>query len=72
MRGLPGTESLRVIERYSRPTIGLTNIEVTIEDPMAYTKPWTVKLSWRLVPDTDLIESICEENSRDLPHMIGK
>jgi hypothetical protein len=72
MRGLPGTESLRVIERYSRPNIGHINIDVTIDDPMAYTKPWSVKLSWKLVPDTDLIESICEENSKDLPHMVGK
>ena len=72
MRGLPGTEELKVTERYSRPNIGRINIDVTIDDPKAYTKPWTVKLSWRLVPDTDLIESICEENSRDLPHMVGK
>ena len=48
------------------------NIDVLIDDPMAYTKPWSVKLSWKLVPDTDLIESICEENSKDLPHMVGK
>ena len=72
MRGLPGTEALHVIERYTRPTIGRINIDVTIDDPMAYTKPWSVRLSWRLVPDTDLIESICEENNRDLPHMVGK
>jgi hypothetical protein len=31
-----------------------------------------VNLQWALQPDTDLIESICEENSRDLPHMVGK
>ena len=72
MRGLPGTESLKVTERYSRPNIGRINIDVTIDDPKAYTKPWNVKLSWRLVPDTDLIESICEENNKDLPHMVGK
>jgi hypothetical protein len=72
MRGLPGTEALRIIERYTRPTIGKINIEVTIDDPMAYTKPWKVQLTWRLVPDTDLIESICEENSKDKPHMVGK
>lgn len=72
MRGLPGTESLRVIERFTRPTIGTINIDVTIEDPMAYTKPWTAKLGWKLIPDTDLIESICEENSKDVPHMVGK
>jgi len=72
MRGLPGTESLKVIERYSRPTIGRINIDITIDDPKAYTKPWTVKLTWNLIPDTDLIESICEESSKDLPHMVGK
>jgi hypothetical protein len=72
MRGLPGTEQLHVIEKYSRPSIGRVDIEVTIDDPKAYTKPWTVKLAWRLVPDTDLIESICEEGSRDKEHMVGK
>lgn len=72
MRGLPGTESLRVIERYTRPTIGVINIDVTIDDPKAYSKPWSVKLAWRLVPDTDLIESICEENNKDPQHMMGK
>jgi len=72
MRGLPGTESLRVIERYSRPNTGVMNIDVTIDDPKAYTKPWNVRLTWRLVPDTDLIESICEENNRDPAHMVGK
>ena len=45
---------------------------MTTDDLKAYTKPWNVKLAWRLVPDTDLIESICEENDKDLPHMVGK
>ena len=48
------------------------DIEVTIDDPEAYTKPWNVNLAWRLIPDTDLIESICEENNRDPVHMVGK
>jgi hypothetical protein len=39
---------------------------------VAYTRPWNVRLSWDLQPDTDLIESICEENNKDLPHMVGK
>ncbi len=72
MRGLPGTEALRVTERFSRPKVGHMDIEVTIDDPDAYTKPWTVNLAWRLLPDTDLIESICEENNRDPAHMVGK
>jgi hypothetical protein len=72
MRGLPATEALRVVERYSRPTVGRIDIAVTIDDPKAYTRPWEVSLQWALLPDTDLIESICEENNRDLPHMVGK
>jgi hypothetical protein len=72
MRGLPGTEALKVTERYTRPTMGRMNIKVTIDDPKAYTKPWDQTIIWRLEPDTDLIESICEENNRDLPHMVGK
>ncbi len=72
MRGLPGTEALHVTERFSRPKIGHMDVAVTIDDPQAYTKPWTVNLAWRLEPDTDLIESICEENNRDPAHMVGK
>ncbi len=72
MRGLPATEALHVTERFTRPTIGRVNIDVTIDDPKAYSRPWGVTLNWKLVPDTDLIESICEENNRDVPHMVGK
>lgn len=72
MRGLPGTESLRVVERFTRPTIGHIDLEVTIDDSQVYTKPWTVKMGWTLLPDAELIESICEENNKDLPHMVGK
>jgi len=72
MRGLPGTEELRVVERFTRSSIGRMDIVVTIDDRKAYTKPWDVKMAWTLIPDTDLIESICEENSKDVPHMVGK
>jgi hypothetical protein len=64
MRGHPATEALRVTERYTRPTIGRMSITVTIDDPKAYTRPWDVRLSWRLLPDAELIESICEENNK--------
>ena len=72
MRGLPGTEALRVIERFNRRNIGHIDLDVTIDDPKAYSKPWTIKLGWDLLPDGELIESICEENNKDLPHMVGK
>lgn len=64
MRGLPVTEALRVVERFTRPSIGRMAIEVTIDDPKTYTRPWKVDLSWSLLPDADLIESICEENNK--------
>ncbi len=72
MKGHPGTESLRVVERYTRPSMGRILIDVTIDDPEAYTRPWDVQLTWRLLPDTDLIESICEENNKDPEHMVGE
>src|SRR5688572_30439165 len=72
MLGHPATDALKVTERYRRPSIGNIIIDVTIDDPKAYTRPWNVQLSWTLQPDWELIESICEENNRDLPHMVGK
>jgi hypothetical protein len=72
MKGLPASDATRIIERFTRPSIGRVDIDVTIDDPKSYTKPWNVKMAWRLIPDTDLIESICEENNKDLPHMVGK
>lgn len=72
MRGLPASPAMKVTERYTRPTVGRMTIDVTLDDPEYYTKPWNVKLVWRLLPDAELIESICEENNRDPQHMVGK
>jgi len=47
------------------------DIQITIDDPKAYTKPWTVTEQMRLLPDTDLMEAICNENNRDLEHLPG-
>jgi hypothetical protein len=70
--GTPITETGKVIERFRRPNIGNLEIEVTVDDPKAFTKPWTVKFNQRLMPDTELIEFVCAENNRSLPHLIGK
>ena len=72
VNGTPWSDALKMTERFTRPTYGLLQIDVTIDDPKAYTKPWDVRLSWDLKPDWELIESICEENNRDVPHMVGK
>jgi hypothetical protein len=72
MRGLPAGEKLRVVERYTRPSVGRMQIEVTIDDPEYYTRPWKANLNWTLQPGWELIESICEENNKDWKHMVGK
>jgi hypothetical protein len=69
--GHPQSEALHVIERFQRPDLGHLEIAVTIDDPKAYTKPWTGNLKLHLLPDTELLEMTCE-NSRGLEHMVGK
>jgi hypothetical protein len=68
--GHPATEALHVTERFRRPDFGHLEIQVTINDPKAYTKPWTVTEAMRFLPDTDLLEFVCNENNRDLPHLV--
>ena len=67
--GHPSTDALHVIERYRRKDFGHMNIEVTIDDPKAYTKPWTVIEDPHYLADTDLLEFECNENNRDVPHL---
>lgn len=59
--GSPLTEAAHVTERFRRVNFGLLDIQVTVNDPKAYTKPWTVTLHGRLVPDTELLDDICVE-----------
>jgi hypothetical protein len=69
--GRPSTEALHVIERFHRRDFGHMDIEITIDDPKAYTKPWNVTESFHLNPNTELMEFICNENNQDLPHLPG-
>jgi hypothetical protein len=62
--GTPMTDAARVTERIRRPTFGTLEIDVTIDDPKAYTRPWTVRVNQRLLVDSDLIEFICHENQQ--------
>jgi hypothetical protein len=62
--GSPMTEVAKVTERFRRPTFGKMEIDVTIDDKKAYTKPWTVRINQELMVDQELIEFICEENQR--------
>jgi hypothetical protein len=72
VEGSPLTDQAHVIERYRRPDFGHLDIEVTIDDPKAYTKPWTVTVHQRIMVDTELIEFVCQENEVDAPHLTAK
>jgi len=67
--GNPLTESAKMTERIRRPNYGTLEVEITINDPKAYTAPWTVKLNQPLVLDSELIDYYCLENERDSAHM---
>jgi hypothetical protein len=67
----PQTDKLHVTERFRRLSVGKLEIGVTIDDPGAYTKPWTAKLPIHLMPDTEIMETVCE-NSEGAQHLVGK
>jgi len=69
--GLPHSDALRTTERFHRPDFGHLNLQLTFDDPRNYARPWSVSLAFDLMPDTELIEHICE-NERDARHMVGK
>jgi len=64
VNGSPYTRQAKFTERFRRPTLGHLQIDLTIEDPKAYTKPWTVRIDQRLLPDQELIEFVCNENQQ--------
>ena len=71
-QGRPLTDQARTIERIRRVNYGNLEVEITVDDPKAYTKPWTVTRNLFLVINTELLDYICNENERDLKHLVGK
>jgi hypothetical protein len=67
--GQPSTEMLHIVERYHRPDLGHLAIEITVDDPGAYVKPWTLKKVSALAQDYELMEYMCNEGERDLQHI---
>jgi hypothetical protein len=67
--GNPMTDAARVIERIRRPNFGSLEIEITVNDPKAYTKPWTVTMHQKAVVDTEMLDLMCLENNKDIGHM---
>jgi hypothetical protein len=72
INGSPLTSAGKMIERFRRVNFGNLEIEVTIDDPKAYTKPWTVTVNQLITLDSEMIEFICAENEKDVRHMVGK
>ena len=69
VNGSPLTGTGKMVERFTRLNFGTLQIDVTIEDPKAYTEPFTVRVMQELMPDTELFESVCED--RDAGHYVG-
>jgi len=67
--GHPHSESLHVTERFRRRDFGHLDVQITLDDPKVYTKPFTIKASHHLLPDTDILENYCAENEKDRRHL---
>jgi hypothetical protein len=69
--GHPLTDQARTVERIRRVNYGALQVELTVDDPKAYTKPWTTTFKLSLAINTDLLEYVCNENEKSLQHMVG-
>jgi len=70
--GHPTSDALHVTERFRRRDFGHLEIQTTIDDPKVYTKPWSANEVMVLIPDTELMEFACNENEKDVKHLLGK
>ena len=71
-RGHTHSEALHMTERFHRLDFGDMEVQLTIDDPQTYTRPFTIKLKQRLLPDSDVLESFCAENEKDAHHTAGR
>ena len=69
--GHPHSEALRVTERFKRTDFGNMRLEMTFDDPKAYTKSWTIHMAVSYVADDNLIENVCLENEKDRGRLVG-
>jgi hypothetical protein len=68
VNGSPLTDAAKMTERFRRVNYGTLEMELTVDDAKAYTRPWTVKVTQRLMPDDELIEFVCQENELSSAH----
>jgi hypothetical protein len=71
MIGHSHSEALHLTERYHRRDYGHMDVEMTFNDPLMYTRPFTIKFTHALVPDSDILEAYCNENEKDRAHIQG-
>jgi hypothetical protein len=69
--GNPRSDEMRITEKFRRKDFGHMEIEFAFNDPKAYTQSWSVTVPFELLPDTEIIENICE-NEKDVVHIFGK
>jgi hypothetical protein len=72
MAGSPMTDAAKMTERIRRSNYGTLEVEITIDDPKAYTRPWTVEMNQKITLDTELIDEFCLENEKSSQRMRGK
>ena len=70
--GHPRTEAMHIVERMRRRDFGHIDVETTFDDPGAYTRPFSIRYTQTLTPDTDVIEGVCAENEKDRVHLDAK
>lgn len=67
--GHPRSESMRITERYHRRDFGHMDLEITFNDPVFYTRQFSIRTELELLPDNDVLEFVCEENEKDRAHV---
>jgi hypothetical protein len=67
--GHPRSESLHLTERFFRRDYGHMEVQLTIDDPKTYTRPFTIRVNEVLTPDSDILEYFCNENEKDQVHL---
>ena len=67
--GHPHSDDMRVTERFHRRDFGHLDVQITIDDPKMYIKPFTYTVKEHLMPDTELLESFCSEDEKDTKHL---
>jgi hypothetical protein len=70
--GHPRSEAMHLVERYHRRDFGHMDVEMTFDDPKMYTKPFSIRITHQLIPDSDILEYFCAENEKDRAHQAAR